>query len=65
VPDFRTSVTTELSAVLDRLILASDAAVRVAREQAAAEAQVAIDRIAAERTAAEQALREQTFHPHP
>jgi chemotaxis protein histidine kinase CheA len=58
--DFRTSATKDLSALLDRLTQAADAATHAARAEAAAEAQVTIDAVTAQRATVQQALQEQT-----
>ena len=58
--DFRTSAKKDLTAVLDRLTQAADAAAQAARAEAAAEAQITIDAVNAQRTAVQQALHDQT-----
>jgi hypothetical protein len=57
--DFRNSATKELSVVLDRLVLAADAAAQTARAEAVAEARVTIDAVNAQRATVQQALQEQ------
>ena len=58
--DFRTSAKKDLSALLDRLSQAAEAATHAARAEAAVEAQATIDAVNAQRATVQQALQEQT-----